>query len=137
MTYSLAIEPFSDDVLTVIGDGLRDYNVAKRALSDRGEFVVTVRNSHGEMLGGAKCKTGEGMLFVEWLWLPEAVRGGVGRAVMARAEAHAISLGCTMAHLDTFNFQARGFYEKLGYRVFGTLPYPRDGVERYYMHKQF
>lgn len=135
MTLFLAIEPYSPETLAAIGDGLRDYNDAQRPTSDRAEFVVTVRDPHGTILGGAKCNTGEGMLFTQWLWLHDKVRGGTGSKVMAMVEAHAISLGCTRAFLDTFNFQARGFYEKLGYRVFGTLPYPRDGVERYYMMK--
>ena len=75
------------------------------------------------------------MLFIEWLWIDDAARGGTGRDVMALAESHAVIQGCTKAHLDTFNFQARGFYEKLGYTVFGTLEYPNGGVERYYMRK--
>jgi GNAT superfamily N-acetyltransferase len=133
---TLAIEPYTPEVLAAIGDGLRDYNDGQRRASDRGEFVVTVRAPDGTVLGGAKCKTGEGMLFTEWLWLNDHVRGGTGRQVMAMVEAHAVVLGCTRAYLDTFNFQARGFYEKLGYVVFGTLPYPRDGVERYYMMKE-
>jgi ribosomal protein S18 acetylase RimI-like enzyme len=132
---TLAIEPYSPEALAAIGDGLRDYNDGKRPKSDRTEFVVTVRGDDGTILGGAKCRTGEGILFIEWLWVDDAVRGGTGTQVMAMAEAHAMSLGCTRAYLDTFNFQARGFYEKLGYVVFGTLPYPRDGVERFYMVK--
>jgi ribosomal protein S18 acetylase RimI-like enzyme len=133
---NLAIEPYSPKAIAAIGEGLGKYNDAQRLKSDRHEFVVSVRDETGAILGGAKCKTGEGMLFVEWLWIDEAVRGGNGRRVMAMAEAHARELGCTRAFLDTFNFQARGFYEQLGYVVFGTLPYPRDGVERYYMVKE-
>jgi hypothetical protein len=40
---------------------------------------------------------------------------------MKRAELYAVERGCTDALLDTFSFQARPFYEKLGYRVFGML----------------
>ncbi|MDB5536981.1 MAG: Acetyltransferase family protein, partial [Devosia sp.] len=37
--------------------------------------------------------------------------------------------------LDTFSFQARPFYEKLGYSVFGTIPdYPPGGA-RYFLSK--
>jgi hypothetical protein len=39
---------------------------------------------------------------------------------MDRAEVHARERGCHSAWLDTFSFQARGFYEKLGYDEFGT-----------------
>jgi hypothetical protein len=44
-----------------------------------------------------------------------------GRELIKREEIYAIERGCTDAYLDTFSFQARAFYEKLAYRVFGTL----------------
>jgi ribosomal protein S18 acetylase RimI-like enzyme len=47
-------------------------------------------------------------------------RRGVGRELMAQAEARAVERGCHAAWLDTFSFQARSFYEKLGYGEFGT-----------------
>jgi peptidoglycan hydrolase-like protein with peptidoglycan-binding domain len=52
---------------------------------------------------------------------------GFGRELMKRAELYAVERGCTDAFLDTFSFQARPFYEKLGHRVFGMLG-PIDGV---------
>jgi ribosomal protein S18 acetylase RimI-like enzyme len=54
--------------------------------------------------------------------------------LLERAEAEGRARGAVMAHLDTFTFQARGFYERCGYIVFGVLPYT-NGVERYYMRK--
>ena len=60
------------------------------------------------------------------------VRGrGFGKELMKRAETYAVKRGCTDAFLDTFSFQARPFYEKLGYRVFGTLENHPVG-HRYY-----
>jgi hypothetical protein len=50
------------------------------------------------------------------------VRGrGFGKELRKRAETYAVERGCTDAFLDTFSFQARPFYKKLAYRVFGTL----------------
>ena len=55
---------------------------------------------------------------------------------MKQAEALALARGCDAIFLDTFDFQAPGFYEKLGFEVFGVLPdYPR-GHKRFYMVKQ-
>ena len=61
---------------------------------------------------------------------------GFGRELMKRAELYAVERGCTDAYLDTFSFQARPFYEKLGYRVFGTLENHPAGHQRYFMTKQ-
>ena len=62
-------------------------------------------------------------------------RCGVGRELMAQAEARATERGCHSAWLDTFSFQARGFYEKLGYVEFGTLDYP-PMHKRHFMKKR-
>jgi hypothetical protein len=55
---------------------------------------------------------------------------------MKRAELYAVERGCTDAFLDTFSFQARPFYEKLGYHVFGTLENYPTGHQHYFMTKQ-
>jgi hypothetical protein len=39
-------------------------------------------------------------------------------------------------YLDTFHFQARPFYERLGYQLFGTLPDSPPGGMRYYLYKR-
>ena len=58
---------------------------------------------------------------------------GIGRAI---AERLAAERGCVGSWLTTFTFQARGFYEKLGYEVFGTLDNsPRDNV-RIFLRKR-
>ena len=71
------------------------------------------------------------------LWLPPALRGqGLGHKLLTLAEAEARRRGCTRAQLRTFDFQARGFYEKVGYRVVGVLEdYPPDGA-MYWMRKE-
>jgi hypothetical protein len=42
-----------------------------------------------------------------------------------------------MSHLDTFDWQAKEFYEHLGYEVFGILENCPRGHNRYYMKKVF
>ena len=43
--------------------------------------------------------------------------------------------GCRHAHLDTFTFQALGFYEKHGYSVWGALDDLPPGFTRYFLRK--
>jgi hypothetical protein len=45
--------------------------------------------------------------------------------------------GCVGAWLDTFSFQARGFYERLGYSLAGTIPDHPLGEARYFMIKRW
>lgn len=67
-------------------------------------------------------------LSVDILWVDEALRGqGHGRALVEQAEAVARAAGCVGVKLDTYEFQARPFYERLGYEVYGVLEgYPAD-----------
>jgi GNAT superfamily N-acetyltransferase len=75
-------------------------------------------------------------LHVELLFVPETFRGtGLGRQMLLQAEQEAISRGCRGAWLDTNSFQARGFYERLGYSVFGILDDYPPGQSRIFLHK--
>lgn len=75
-------------------------------------------------------------LIVELVFVPEQMRGqGVGSSLLARAEEAAHARGCVGVWLDTFSFQARGFYERLGYAVFGTVENHPVGGERYFLKK--
>ena len=113
------------------------YNADQTGLNDYRPLVVVVRDAHDQVVGGLWGKTSYGWLFVELLFVPESMRGtGVGTRIMEQAETEAIARGCHGAWLDTFEFQARGFYEKRGYTCFGELPeYPR-GSSRYFMRKE-
>jgi GNAT superfamily N-acetyltransferase len=66
----------------------------------------------------------------------DALRGtGIGRALIGAAERRALERGCHSAWVDTFSFQAPGFYRKLGYKPFGELDYPPD-FKRIFLQKR-
>jgi GNAT superfamily N-acetyltransferase len=71
------------------------------------------------------------------LWVHEDHRdSGLGSRLMEMAEDQAKGRGCHSSYLNTFSYQARPFYERLGYVVFGTLTDFPKGHERYYMMKR-
>jgi GNAT superfamily N-acetyltransferase len=71
----------------------------------------------GALVGGLIGETVWGWLSVRLLWVDPAHRGaGHGRALLSAAEAEGIRRGCRHARLNTFSFQAAGFYERCGYR---------------------
>ena len=76
-------------------------------------------------------------LFIQFVSVPETLRGqGVGSQLMGQAEAWARAEGLGGLWLDTFAFQARPFYEKLGYSVFGEITDHPRGSSRYFLKKQ-
>lgn len=100
-------------------------------------LAVLLADEDGEFVGGLWGKTVYDWLFVEWLAVPEGHRGkSYGTALMRRAEAIAQERRCVGVWLDTFEFQARGFYEKLGYEVFGTLDDHPIGQKRFFLRKR-
>jgi ribosomal protein S18 acetylase RimI-like enzyme len=99
-------------------------------------LTILVRDGDGRVVGGLVGTTVWGWLQVTQLWVADAIRGeGYGVALMRSAEAEAVRRDCHHALLDTFDFQARGFYERLGYEVFGEArDFPR-GHTRFFMRK--
>ncbi len=54
---------------------------------------------------------------------------------MSEIEAVAVGRGTRMAHLDTYNFQALGFYERVGYEQFAALADNPVGQSRHFLKK--
>jgi GNAT superfamily N-acetyltransferase len=78
-----------------------------------------------------------GWMHIALVYLPEDKRGaGLGRRLMRRAETIARERGCHGIWLDTFSFQARGFYEKLGFSVFGEIEDYPPGHGRIFLKKR-
>jgi GNAT superfamily N-acetyltransferase len=91
-----------------------------------------------EILGGLWGATNFAHLHVDLLFVPEPLRRtGLGRKMLLQAEREAITRGCRAACLDTYSFQAREFYERLGYTVFGILDDYPPGQHRVFLSKKF
>ena len=101
------------------------------------ELAILLRDpGSGETVGGLWAKLSYDWLFVDLMFVPQAARSiGVGSQLLKRAEEIAIARGCVGVWLDTFGFQARGFYERNGYHVFGTLDEHPRGTQRFFLHK--
>ncbi len=119
-----------------IYQGLLEYNLARIENKDVRELGVFLEDGAGKKIGGLTGETHGNWLEVEYLWVDEAGRGqDIGTKLMTKAEDIAKERGCKYAFLNTFGFQAKGFYQKLGYKeVFTLVEYPLTG-KRHYMTK--
>jgi GNAT superfamily N-acetyltransferase len=133
----IAIEPTPhDEQAKILGTGLDVYNREQAGDYGDSEFVIGVRDEKNVMLGGVLADIYWDAMFLKYVWLDKSLRRqGIGRTLIGACEDEGRRRGCTMAHLDTFSFQARGFYEKLGYSVFGTLEWPHREIKRHFMSK--
>ena len=97
---------------------------------------ILIRNEADEIVGGLIASTYWGWLEVNILWVAEGLRRlGHGRTFLRMAEAEARTRGCSHVMLTTYSFQARGFYEKEGYRVVGEMAGYPPGAAYYWMRK--
>ena len=70
------------------------------------------------------------------IWVDETLRRqGFGRQLLERAEKEARMRDCRYARLATSDYQAPGFYQKLGYTLYGQLENCPPGETAYYFWK--
>ena len=137
MNFSIELTDVADEeVRKLIVAPLIEYNISQAGRGNGKPVVITIKDETEQIVGGLWGYTGYEWLFTQLLVVPEAYRGtGVGSKIMAMAEAEAVSRGCIGAWLDTFEFQARGFYERIGYECFAELPNYPTGFSRFFMKK--
>ena len=132
---TLETSPAPDDVSLVL-DGLRAFNASRLGEAGRASYALFLRDESDAIVGGLTAEVRWQWLHVDLLWVAESHRGqGHGSALLVAAEAEARRLGCVGAHLETGDFQARPFYERHGYTVFGTLEGFPVGSRMYFLRK--
>lgn len=131
-------ERFPYEGLKHVIDGLDDYNRSLTGLPDHHPVSLFLKRANSDVLGGLLGHVWGRWLRVSHLWVAEHARSrGHGTALMRTAERYAIDRSCVGAFLSTFSFQARPFYEKLGYQVFATLEDCPPGHSHFHMKKHF
>jgi GNAT superfamily N-acetyltransferase len=135
----LTSEPQASEAdVAVVRDGLLAFNIKNIGLEPHSRSVsLFLRNSAGQVIGGLLGGSRWRWLYVDKLWIhDEYRRHGAGSRLLRAAEAEALANGCTDAVLDTFSFQARGFYERHGYEVYASLEGFPPGHRQLFLHKR-
>jgi GNAT superfamily N-acetyltransferase len=127
----LGDEPSPDD-LQLLNDQINEHNMMRTGRRDYRPVSVFLRDERGSLVAGLHGFTWAGWLEIKLVWVREDQRGqGLGRRMLAAAEAEARERGCRHVWLDSYTFQAPEFYRHFGYEVFGSLadyPPPHDRV---------
>jgi len=115
---------------------LVEFNEAQATPAGDAPLAVALRDGDSTVVGGLWGDTRDGWLVIHHLAIPARLRlQGLGTSLMQLAESAAIARGCHGAWVGTFDYQARGFYERLGYEVFGHLPNYPAGHTLFFMRK--
>ena len=134
MSLEVTDSPREDDEAFVVAQ-TRAYNLGF-AEKDFRSLCVFFRAPSGQIIAGLTGKTYWNYLEVSFLWVHEMHRkAGIASKLLEAAEVEAYRRGCRNALLDTFSFQALGFYQRLGYKEFGQLQGFAGKHVRHYLHK--
>ncbi len=119
-------EPKPEDI-KFLEDGLIAFNIDRTGITDGDWLAVFIRGEDDAPRGGAFGWSWGGICYVRYLFLAAELRGqGSGTRLMQAVEAEARARGCHQIMLDTHDFQAPGFYQKLGFEIVHCFEgYPR------------
>lgn len=131
----LDLAPRIEDVDRVRA-GLMAFNEATVGPATMTRLALYVRDSDGTIRGGLVGFLAWQWLSIDLLWVDQPLRGqGYGSALLAQAEQAAREAGCVAVRLDTYEFQARPFYEQHGFSVYGELAGYPAGTRTYLLSK--
>ena len=127
----------SDSLSRFVTESLSSYNIAATGQESWYPVGFFLKSGRGEWLGGQLGNLRGGWLHVTHLWVAAPARRlGHGTRLLQAAEHYAVERGCFASTLETASFEARPFYEKLGYEVFAVLEDYPPGHTKYYLRKQ-
>jgi len=113
------------------------FNVGATGVSAFYPVNFFLKSARDEIMGGLLGSIWGGWLHITYLWIDDIARGlGWASKLMDEAESYGRQRGCHSATLDTHSFQARPFYEKRGYEVFGTLDDFPQGHKKFFLRKK-
>jgi GNAT superfamily N-acetyltransferase len=120
-----------------IGQGLHEYNLQEAGELNFQRICFVLQNPEGDILGGVIGEIYWEWFYLDLMWIQKDLRGnGYGEQLLNAVEKEAQEKGAKQVFLDTFSFQAPGFYQKFGYQIFGELPDFPPGHQRFYMTKE-
>lgn len=116
---------------------LKDHNQQFIGRAPYATFQLVAETASGQLIGGLLGEWRSYWLHVDILVVVPERRGqGVGSALMAAAEQATRDKGYRGLFLDTFDFQAPGFYERLGFSRFGVIQDYTHGYDRHFYEKR-
>ncbi|MDD4904103.1 MAG: GNAT family N-acetyltransferase [Candidatus Bipolaricaulis sp.] len=128
----------SEALLGAVYEGLGENILEHCGPIELGRIVrVLLRDPGGKVVGGIDGLAFGGWVYIKIMWVAPALRNqGHGGRLLAQLEKEAVRLGCRNAHVDTYSFEARPFYQKHGYEVFATLDEFPPGHQKHFLRKR-
>jgi GNAT superfamily N-acetyltransferase len=134
--FAVETDPSAEDI-RFLEDGLTAFNAEATGIGGGAMFALFARDDGGAPLAGAYGWTWGGICHVRYLFVAEPLRTrGLGTRLMQAVEREAAARGCVQILLETYDFQAPGFYRKQGFEVVATIPDHAGGHEFLILRKR-
>lgn len=137
MTISIHDQPPADYV-KIVDTGLDQANQLALPEPDIRPLATFAHSAANEIIGGALGRTWGQCCELQELWVHSDYRlQGIATGLMQAFEQRAQQRGCTVFYLETFSFQAEGFYRKLGYEAKLIIYGYAEGITKHLMLKDY
>ncbi|HEY3041302.1 MAG TPA: GNAT family N-acetyltransferase [Pyrinomonadaceae bacterium] len=126
----------SAEELRLLLDEVRHFNRAITGEQRPRPVACFLRDAEGHIIGGVHADLWGCSAHIAVVWVAESERGqGYGSALLQAVESYAATHAHFLAYVETTSFQARPFYESLGYRVYGELDGIAEGCTLFFLRK--
>jgi ribosomal protein S18 acetylase RimI-like enzyme len=135
-SYKLVIKEPSQEESAYLENSINKFNINLTGIPFGGAVAVLAYDEVNICIGGANGYQWGDAFSLSFLWIEEAWRGqNIGSQILRSIESQAVARGCSQIHLTTYDFQALGFYQKLGYEIVGTLENFPTPYTHYFLKK--
>lgn len=119
-------DEFKSEYEALLFKGISEEAYAAKQLPPLRPFSIYIKDRE-RVVGGLTGALIHGSLYIDSLWVDPTIRGqGWGTKLMQAAEKHGKELGARFATLNTMDWEALPFYQKLGY----TIEFVREGYDK-------
>ncbi len=129
----------SNEVIEYIDNTLGDFNKTQVNYNSKMDYLPLnfhICNKLGNIIAGINAFSCWQMLYISEFYVDENFRNkGLGTLLLTKIEQEAKKAGSIISQTDTFDWQAKDFYLKFGYDVFGIIENAPEGHKRYYLKK--
>lgn len=127
MSYSIKQHDDNPSLKDLLFNGINKEAFKAKKLPPIESFGFSVIDPKDNVLGGMTGVTYYGCLYIDMLWIDSSHRKqGIGTKLMLAAEALGKQKNCSFATVNTMDWEALSFYQKLGY----SIEFSRDGYQK-------
>ena len=131
----------SEQDIEYIDNTLGAFNRSQIQYTSKMDYIPLnyhIKDKRGLIIAGINALSCWQMIHISEFYVdPEYRNQGIGSILINKIEDEAKIKGAIVSHTDTFDWQAKDFYLKHGYAIFGVIENCPPGHKRFFLKKHF